>query len=77
VSENFFISCSNTYIVVSEKCATIITQIVEGKLSECEVQASTSWKQIQASESSERVASSLSFVETNCNQDLPAQGNLI
>jgi hypothetical protein len=36
--------------------------------SECEV---------QASDSSERVANNPSSIESNCNQDLPAQGDLI
>jgi hypothetical protein len=37
----------------------------------------SSRKQIQASDSSERVADKPSSVESNYNQDLPTQGDLI
>jgi hypothetical protein len=37
----------------------------------------SSEREVQVNDSSERVASKPSFVESNCNQDLPAQGDLI
>jgi hypothetical protein len=50
------------------------------KSSSKRVQASetkSSEREVQASDSSERVADKPSSVESNCNQDLPAQGDLI
>jgi hypothetical protein len=37
----------------------------------------SSEREVQVSDSSERVADKPSSVESNCNQDLPAQGDLI
>jgi hypothetical protein len=39
--------------------------------------SSTSEREVQVNDSSERVADKPSFVESNCNQDLPAQGDLL
>ena len=33
--------------------------------------------EVQVSDSSERVVDNPSYIESNCNQDLPAQGDLI
>ena len=49
----------------------------ESKKSTSERETKSSKREVQASDSSERVVDKPSFVESNCNKDLPAQGNLI
>jgi hypothetical protein len=41
------------------------------------LEASSSEREVQVSDSSERVANKPSSVESNCNKDLPEQGDLI
>jgi hypothetical protein len=42
-----------------------------------ESKKNSSAREVQASDSREQVVDKPSFVESNCNQDLPAQGDLI
>ena len=47
----------------------------KGSTRECET--ITSEREVKVSDSSELVANKPSSIESNCNQDLPAQGDLI
>jgi hypothetical protein len=70
-------------IVILWDAFSVVTDILNfleassSKESSSERETKSSEREVQASDSSERVADKPSSVESNCNQDLPAQGDLI